>query len=454
MSDHVCAQPSIATTIGYQHDEPICDACAWQKVLADPERAPSSLRPEAFYGPVGEMCSLIAPNVPYDISAVLLQTLVACGSSLGPEPFLSEGAKRLHPNLFALIVGRTGGGKGMSLAHVEHAMKSIAPTFWATRPITSASSGEGLLKTICDPVWGLDSKGEPVLRDAGSEDKRVLLIEEEAGSIFIRVAQQEVLGKFLTTAWDSGRLMNVVKDSKMECATPHVSIIGHITPDELTDRVTSSHITSGFINRWTMALIRPTAVDDSLVAPEDIVGLDDAILRIRDGLNEFRDSGVHQFVLSDEADKLRRETSVWVRENEEPGAMAHLAVRFQSQTLKLTMVYAAVDGTHVISADHLRAARAVTAYSHRCARAFWGGVFLDDLTDDFMSLWRGIGYEAISLSDLSALFSRHLTASKREHMLRRLLRDGVIETSQVKGDGRPATFISLNPDYQPNTNDW
>jgi len=118
------------------------------------------------------------------------------------------------------------------------------------------------------------------------------------------------------------------------------------------------------------------------------------------------------------------------------------------------MVYAAVDGTHVISADHLRAARAVTAYSHRCARAFWGGVFLDDLTDDFMSLWRGIGYEAISLSDLSALFSRHLTAAKREHVLRRLVRDGVVETSQVKGDGRPATFISLNPDYQPNTNDW
>lgn len=203
-----------------------------------------------------------------------------------------------------------------------------------------------------------------------------------------------------------------------------------------------------------MALIRPTAVDDSLIAPEDIVGLDDAILRIRDGLHQFADSGEQQFVLSDEADKLRRETSVWVRENEEPGAMAHLAVRFQSQTLKLAMVYAAVDGTHVISADHLRAARAVTAYSHRCARAFWGGVFLADLTDDFMSLWRGIGYEAISLSYLSALFSRHLTAAKREHMLRRLVRDGVVETSQVKGDGRPATFISLNPDYQPNTNDW
>jgi len=35
MSDHVCAQPSIATTIGYEHDEPICDTCAWKKVLAD-----------------------------------------------------------------------------------------------------------------------------------------------------------------------------------------------------------------------------------------------------------------------------------------------------------------------------------------------------------------------------------------------------------------------------------
>lgn len=39
-------------------------------------------------------------------------------------------------------------------------------------------------------------------------------------------------------------------------------------------------------------------------------------------------------------------------------------------------------------------------------------------------------------------------------MFRRLARDDVIETRQMKGDGRPATLISLNPVYQPNTNDW
>ena len=48
----------------------------------------------------------------------------------------------------------------------------------------------------------------------------------------------------------------------------------------------------------------------------------------------------------------------------------------------------------------------------------------------------------------------YLIAAKREHMFRRLARDDVIETRQMKGDGRPATLISLNPVYQPNTNDW
>ena len=445
-------QPETARILGFNYTDPIPDAAGWKRVLSDPEKAPSALKADAYYGSIGEFTALVAPYVPYGPEGILVQLLVSVGSLLGEVPFLEEGPKRIHPNLFGLVVGTSGGGKGASLGWNEWAMQRLDGDFWRDRRVTSMGSGEGLLKVICDPVYGLDSKGEEVLKDKGSADKRVLYVEEEAGSIFLRTAQQPVMEKFITTAFDSGTLMSVVKETTMKCETPHVSIIGHITPDELVDKVTRSHVTNGFLNRWLVCVIKSNAIDDSLTPPDQISGLGDVITRLRDNLKRFTD-GPQRFRITGDADKIRRETVTWVRENIEPGAMEHMSVRFQTLTLKAAMVYAAADGTNVIDADHIRAARAVVAYSQRSIRAFYGGVFFDD-RDEFMTLWRDTGYADVSLTDITNMFSRNMNATKRDGMLKRLIRDGLIEINNVpSGKGRPSRVVTRTA-TDTTTNDW
>ena len=71
----------------------------------------------------------------------------------------------------------------------------------------------------------------------GFPDKRVLYVEEEVGALFSKMVVQESVEKTITKAWDSGLWETTTKKESMRCATPHVSIVGHITPDELYDRL-------------------------------------------------------------------------------------------------------------------------------------------------------------------------------------------------------------------------
>jgi len=174
--------------------------------------------------------------------------------------------------------------------------------------------------------------------------------------------------------------------------------------------------------------------------------------RLRDGLERFK-AGPQRFRITGDADKIRRETVAWVRQNTQPGAMQFMSVRYQTLMLKAAMVYAAADGTNVIGADHIRAARAVVAYSQRSIRAFYGAVFFDD-RDDFMTLWRDTGYADVSLTDITNMFSRNMNATKRDGMLKRLIRDGLIEINNVpSGKGRPSRVVSLTA-TDTTTNDW
>ena len=456
MTEHVRTKKAVEEILGFEYPgEPISDQAAAEKVLLDASRAPAPLKAEGYHTALGDVVTLVAPNVQWNPEPLLIQMLVAIGSTLGPDPFIASSARRLKMNNYCMVVGRSGGGKGSSLSWCEHAMKIIDPSFWDERRITSIGSGEGLLKTICDPVYGLNSNGEKVLKDAGSEDKRILYVEEEAGSIYLRAIQSELYAKALTTAWDNGKLMNVVKDSQMSCLNPHVNIVAHITPHEFRERIEASPslITNGFQNRWLSSIVFPTQVYDENVTPSQVPALNFAIKAIAEGLEAFN-AGPREFLLTPDADDLRKTTNRWMLDNEEPGAMGYMNVRFADLCLKTACIYTAIRGDHKVSAEDFMAGRAVAAYSLRCMRAFFGGVLLDDTADDFMALWAESGYAPITMTGISDLFSRHLNHARKKAMVGRLVQDGLVVTEQEKGGGRPATVIKLNPHYTAPTNSW
>ena len=125
--------------------------------------------------------------------------------------------------------------------------------------MAALSSGEGLIWAVRDEI----EKQEPirdkkktitgyqtVIEDKGVADKRLLVIEPEFASV-LRVAGRD--GNTLSTvyrqAWDSGLLRVLNKNSPVKATGAHISIIGHITRDELLMELSNNDKVNGFGNR-------------------------------------------------------------------------------------------------------------------------------------------------------------------------------------------------------------
>ena len=100
-----------------------------------------------------------------------------------------------------------------------------------------------------------------VIVDAGVRDKRLLVVEPEFARV-LRVVERETntLSAVIREAWDTGSLHNLTKN-QAACATgAHISIIGHITKDELVSSLTRTSAANGFANRFLWVCARRSKV--------------------------------------------------------------------------------------------------------------------------------------------------------------------------------------------------
>lgn len=429
-------QPEIANVLGITYPEPIDDDAGWSRVFHDVRQAPAAPSRAMFTGRLGELTRMIAPHVPWDPVAFHLQALVMIGSYLGYGPYIAEGATLRRANLFLALIGGTGSGKGSSLGWVQWMMDTIDASFTDDRTTTALDSGQGLLRKITDPVYVVDKSGREVLTIEGSDDKRVIYVEEELGQLFYKMMSQDKVEKMVTKAWDSGVLETLTKHESMRCSKPHVSIIGHITPDELYDRLEKRLVDNGFSNRWLYALIKPTQIIDLEPQPHELTGGFELAVEIGKKVREVAtDPSAGEFRLDEEATGLFRETSRFMYDHRPTGAMEKQVVRWRSQMFKLALIHAALDGTRTITAEHYAAARAVWAYNARSARAFFGGMTGNSHADKFLAMWKAIEFDELTLTDVSDMFSKNLAAVKRDAMLNQLQRDGILTVE--RGDAGP-----------------
>ena len=438
-------QPAIADVLGITYDEPISDDKAWSKIFPDVTMAPAAPTKEMFSGHVGDMARLIAPHVAWDPTAFVAQTLVAVGNWLGFRHYIAEEATNRHPNLFLALVGGTGSGKGTSYRWTDWVMRALDAQWSDERVTTAVGSGEGLLAKITDPVVTLNAKGEEVVAIEGSPDKRVLYLEEELGSLFSKMVSQETLEKMITKAFDSGRLETTTKKEAMTCNEPHVSIIGHITPDELTSRLEARLIDNGFSNRWLYCVIKPTQVKFDSVTPQQIEGLTAVRDELVGQLQRFSFSGADEFVFTPDAHDAYMQTARYLFDNPHTGAMEKQDARSRPLMFKLSIIYAAMDGSNKVELHHFLAARSFWAYCSRSARSFFGQKSGNENVDRFMEMWRFQGYEPVTITEISDMFQRNMNAGKRNQMLSVLQRDGVVRLEQgVAESGRPPMNVIFN----------
>ncbi|MSQ48635.1 MAG: DUF3987 domain-containing protein [Deltaproteobacteria bacterium] len=399
------------------------------------EEAWPVLADEAFYGLAGDIVRTIDPYTEADKSAVLVTLLVMFGNCVNANAhFLVEYTKHFV-RLFVALVGRTAKGrKGQSLSTLRYVFEQIDPDWSRDRVVFGGlSSGEGLIDAVRDQRR--NDAGEII--DQGELDKRLLLVEEELVSA-LKVASREgnTLSAILRQAWDRGDLRPLTKNNKIRATGAHISIVSHITQEELLRYLTATEQSNGFGNRFIWVLVkrsklipRPVPVPTEILAP--------LIERLRLAIDFAR----RTTVLDRDTEAEARWEAVYPTLSEgKPGMFGAIIGRAEVQVMRLACLYALLDHSTVIKVPHLEAALALWDYSEDSARSIFSDRLGDPASERLLQALRSTP-EGLSDKEINdQVFARNKPAGELARIKKLLLSLGLVrsETKQDTG-GRPET---------------
>jgi hypothetical protein len=382
----------------------------------------------AYHGLAGEILRVLEPETEADPAAILFTLLAGVGNIAG-RMVRSRVQDDEHPaRLFVAVVGATStGAKGTSWATVRPLLRATEENWFQDRVLNGFGSGEAVIAELAPQTSDPESEPKQV-------DPRLLVFDPEFARV-LTVNQRDgsTQSMILRAAWDGGRLAVRRSRSRLVAPDSHLSIVGHITPEELRARLTETDCTSGFANRFLFTLSRRSKKLPSggFVEPA-IIG--DFAKRLHK-VTKARPRVLSRTAAADQLwDKL------YLQEPERDGIVGALTARSHAQRLRLSVAYAILDGADVIGVDHLRAAEACWRYSVESIEHLFGATFGDDIADRVIEALRNSYPVGLDREDLRALFNRHVTAARLTAAIDRLERRGLAMRERVPSagdDGRP-----------------
>jgi hypothetical protein len=381
--------------------------------LAAPE--PEQVRPfptigkAGFHGLAGDIVAVLKPHTESDPVALLLTSHVFFGNTIGRGPHYRVEGDRHHTNLFALLIGDTAKArKGTAAGRIRQLFK-FADTSWEQGRIqTGLSSGEGLIWEVRDPITRMKD-GEEQQTDSGAPDKRLMVLESEFGGALNAMGREgNILSRVIRDSWDSGKLNTLVKNNPARATDACISIVGHITADELRRYMTRTEMANGFANRFLFACVRR-----SQLLPFGGATLEEDVLlelgsKIAHAVNQAR--SIDRVTMHAEARPIWRETYAKLSESK-PGLLGAITARAEAQVVRLGLVYALWDGRDQIEPPHLHAALAVWQFCADSVQYLFGDALGDPVADTILMALKGAS-EGMSRTDISNLFSRNAEAGQ------------------------------------------
>jgi hypothetical protein len=392
--------------------------------LPPPEGWPKQPAACAFHGLPGEIVAEISPHTEADPVAILSQLLVAFGAGVGRGAHFQVEATRHHPNEFLLLVGESAKArKGSSWEHVRRLLCGADPTI-AGRILTGLSSGEGLIWALRDPAG----------TDPGCPDRRALVVESEfAGALKAGGREISTLSPTLRCAWDGRPLALLTRTAPARATDAHVSVIGHITAEELRRHATTIELSNGFLNRFVLVACRRVAL---LPEGGDEHPLDARAQRAL-GRNLAKASRAGQVRLSPQARELWWELYARLAAENETGTAGALQARAEAHLIRLALIYALADGGRQIAPEHLQAALALWDYAAASARWVFNKHTGDPLAEEIhAALTRSP--QGLTRTQIRDLHQRNLPAERVEQALAALAAAGRATRTLTPTTGRPA----------------
>jgi hypothetical protein len=110
--------------------------------------------------------------------------------------------------------------------------------------------------------------------------------------------------------------------------------------------------------------------------------------------------------------------------------------RAEAQVVRLSVIYALLDKSHVIRLDHLRAALALWEYCEASVRYIFGDAVGDPVADAILNALRA-NAEGLTKTDISGLFSRNQDKQRIDLALSTLTKQGLARLMREGTGGRP-----------------
>ena len=299
------------------------------------------------------------------------------------------------------------------------------------------STGEGL-------IWAVRDAG--VDHDA-VDDKRLLIVESEFGKVLKVIARQgNTLSPVVRQAWDTGDLRILTRSNPAKATEAHISIIGHITVQELRRNLNETEVASGFANRFLW-----TQVCRSKCLPE---GGDLDLNSFNSSISLLGKALAHASSM-EEVKRTEAAREFWRRIYPDLSAGAYglsgaVISRAEAQTMRLALLYALLDQSEMIRVEHLRAALALWRYCEASARNIFGDKTGNKNADDVVTALKHAGLEGMTKTDISNFFKRNLSGEKIDSALKLIEEQGRIKTQSEQTGGRTATryFLTEYYDYE------
>jgi Protein of unknown function (DUF3987) len=404
------------------------------------------LAPEALYGLAGQFVQSIDPFTEADSVAVLINLLTAYGNLIGHGPHFKVEFTRHFMNLFAALVGATSKGrKGTSWSAVGRAFQ-IIDSSWSEKGITSGlSSGEGLINAVRDQRSAkqpIKQKGrvvayQDVIVDQGVSDKRLLVIEGEfAQALKVMSREGNILSTVIRQAWDTGDLHPLTKNNPITATGAHISIIGHITREELLRHLDETEKANGFANRFIWLFVeRSKIISNPKGVPWET--LSQLMERLIKAVNFART--VEEITRDDMAESFWAEVYPDLSKGEK-GLIGAVISRGEAQVMRLACLYALLDQSNIVRTEHLNAALALWQYAEKSARLIFGDRTGDRNVDKAKAWLKQQGN--ITLTELHNLFGRNLKKVDLDWIVSVLLGEGFATIDSVQDhEGRPTTIL-------------
>ena len=412
---------------------------------------PSSiLGTEAIHGPIGQYVTEVAPLTEADPAAILMQCLVMFGNRLGRSAKYHVGPTIHHANEFLLVVGTTGNGKkGMAkdtaeilfqnTGQVSEIQMESEETGSLSDPLICYSSdglttGQGLIHAVRDASPARGEKPD----DPGIKDKRLLIIEPEFQRVLAQARKQDsILSSTLRNLWDSGKAALKNRVDPIKTTNAHVSLIAHISPEELKSQTVAIDYQNGFLNRFWICMARRSQFISrpKVLLAENYTHIRD---QLRNALRSAQSTSTPTpppLTMDAQADEYYDSIYKPELEKVRHGLNESLMARAAPHVCRMAMIYAKADGSMQIRLPHLRAAHALWKYSEKSAEYLFGRSTGNKHADKILAILEEVP-EGMTATQIYEKTGKNLNEKVRADAMEVLESQGMVIRQQTTLNGR------------------